>query len=180
MQWTDESGGAYGSDPYGGIGYTHARGHEGVRTTMPPEVGESARPVFVDASGRRQRRALRAARLLVIPAGGYVALLIGALLGGPSISSPFVPQSDAHPDTPRTTAPDPASATGHSKDSATAAARKNAGSAARQTPGRPAASTAPAATAAPSTTNTSSSRPGSKANPASKGRALGSSHKPVK
>ncbi|ARF53487.1 hypothetical protein [Streptomyces gilvosporeus] len=140
---------------------------------------ESARPVFVDASGRRQRRVLRAARLLVIPAGGYVALLVSTMLGGPDISSPFVPHADsAHSARPGATAPDPSSGTGHPARSASpTAAQKNAGTAARKAPGptgRPTASTAPAApsrpTAAPATT----------AAPTHRGRALGTSHKPVK
>ncbi|KPC59631.1 hypothetical protein ADL29_33875 [Streptomyces chattanoogensis] len=138
---------------------------------------ESARPVFVDSSGRRQRRVLRAARLLVIPAGGYVAVLISTMLGGPDISSPFVPHADsAHSARPRATAPDPSSGTGRSPRSASpTAAQKNSGTAAQPTPGptgRPTASADPAAPSGPPTT----------AAPAhsSKGRGLGSSHKRVK
>ena len=54
-------------------------------------LNESPRPVLVDFSGRRQRRLLRAAGLLMILAGGYVALLISTVLVGPGLSSPFVP-----------------------------------------------------------------------------------------
>ncbi|MFJ3305888.1 hypothetical protein ACIPSA_22720 [Streptomyces sp. NPDC086549] len=146
----------------------------------------SVRPVFVDSSGRRQRRVLRAARLLLIPAGGYVALLISAVLGGPTVSSPFVPQPDsAHPTTSRATAPDSSSGTGHSAGSATAG-QKNSRPASRQTPGptvptaRTAAATAPAATSGPTAAPTRTTSPTSTATPGSKGRALGSSHKPVK
>ncbi|MFF3143216.1 hypothetical protein ACFVRU_16170, partial [Streptomyces sp. NPDC057927] len=55
MRRTDEGGGAYGEDPYGDAGH----------------------------AGRRRRRVRRAARLLVIPIGGYVALLLNTMLGGP-------------------------------------------------------------------------------------------------
>ncbi|HEY5834510.1 hypothetical protein [Streptomyces sp.] len=59
----------------------------------------AAAPVFVDASGRRQRRVRRLGRFLVIPAAGYVALLLSALLGGPSVPSPYLPlpEPGAHP-----------------------------------------------------------------------------------
>lgn len=50
-----------------------------------------ARPVFVDPSGRRQRRVRRMGRLLVIPAAGYAALLLSAAFGGPSFDSPYLP-----------------------------------------------------------------------------------------
>ncbi|MEV6992694.1 hypothetical protein AB0N87_26375 [Streptomyces sp. NPDC093228] len=177
-------------------------GHGDVLTVPPPEnntpdlpapgpdtpEGDSTRPVFVDPTGRRQRRVLRAARLLVVPAGGYVALLISAVLGGPSLSAPFVPQPDStHPDTPRATAPDTPAGPGHTAGSATSAARqanvrptppqKTSGSA-----GRPATS---AATPAPTTpTHTAIEAPNSTptATPTRtpKGRAVGSSHNPVK
>ncbi|MGW2522749.1 hypothetical protein ACWC09_38355 [Streptomyces sp. NPDC001617] len=225
MQWTDEDGGSYGEDPYGGAGqyaygyeyatgthpcaagtHPHAAGPDPATTawdsahgdvlTVPlprfdtaghpvPEsdthAGQSVRPVFVDSSGRRQRRVLRAARLLAIPAGGYVALLISTMLGGPSISSPFVPQPDSpHPTAPRATAPD----SGHSGESTSpTTARKKAGPALRQTPGVPrrsAVSTAPAATSGPTATPTRTTKPNQAATPTSKGRALGSSHHPVK
>ncbi|GGN56334.1 hypothetical protein GCM10011579_017250 [Streptomyces albiflavescens] len=252
MQWTDQSGGAYGEDPYSDVGYAYAHGygygyggsatadtatlswhpeepaqwtypqsnaqatgadpyaaemplyaagpgpattawgvpHGGVLTMPPPPfdapghpvpgpdtpVSESVRPVFVDSSGRRQRRVLRAARLLVIPAGGYVALLISTMLGGPSISSPFVPQQDsAHPATPRATAPDSSSGTGHSGESASStAAREISSPAARKTP------SAPAATSGPTAAPTRITAPTSTVTRTSKGRAVGSSHKPVK
>ncbi|MFI1096814.1 hypothetical protein [Streptomyces sp. NPDC020917] len=49
------------------------------------------RPVFVDPSGRRQRRVRRLGRLLAIPAAAYVALLLSTALGGPSVNSPYLP-----------------------------------------------------------------------------------------
>ncbi|MEU6656101.1 hypothetical protein ABZ904_43820 [Streptomyces sp. NPDC046900] len=275
MQRTDESGSAYGEDPYRGAGYADTYGYEhggsapadtatvpwapeqlaqeahptghahvartdpyttrpnlyviatdpyaagphpatagwdaphgDVLTVPPPELdpsgppapgpgapkSQSVRPVFVDSSGRRQRRVLRAAQLLVIPAGGYVALLISALLGGPTLNAPFVPQPDSpHPTTPGVTAPDASSGTGHSAGNGSpAAAQTNS----RPTPtqrasgstDRSAASAASAAApvptaastgiASPTSTPTASATPVS--NPHSKGRAVGSSHNPVK
>ncbi|MFF7751942.1 hypothetical protein ACFZCP_22415 [Streptomyces sp. NPDC007971] len=166
-----------------------ATGLSGAEPDTPES--ESGRPVFVDSSGRRQRRVRRAARLLVIPAGVYVVLLISTLLGGPSISSPFVPQAGStHPATPRATAPGTSSGTGHPARSAGPGAGHNSsGAAARKTPGpaeRSAASTAPAATprstAAPTSIAAPAPAPAPTAAPApsSKGRALGSSHRPVK
>ncbi|MFF3511475.1 hypothetical protein [Streptomyces sp. NPDC002573] len=275
MQSTDESGRAYGEDPYGGAGHAYAHGyaysgmtttdtvamprdpgqraqgthpkgdacaaetdpyatrthlhadgpgpartaweglhgdvltvpHPGLDATGPSAPGpvapkgESVRPVFVDATGRRQRRVLRVAQLLVIPAGGYVALLISTLLGGPTLSAPFVPQPDStHPTTPHASAPDASPGTGHSAGSVRpAAAQKNPRSTtAQRTPGsteRPTASSAaaPVPAAAPtgvaSATSASVSAPTAAptrtaaaptSHPSSKGRALGASHKPVK
>ncbi|WP_051969741.1 hypothetical protein [Kitasatospora azatica] len=65
-----------------------------------PALDDQA-PVFVDASGRRQRRVRRAGRLLAIPAAGYVALLISSALGGPTVHSPLLPL----PAPPPTSAP---------------------------------------------------------------------------
>ncbi|AOR31721.1 hypothetical protein BFF78_12255 [Streptomyces fodineus] len=143
---------------------------------------DPARPVFVDSSGRRQRHVLRAARLLLIPAGGYVALLAGTLLGGPSVSAPFVPQPDTtHGAAPGLSAPDSPSGSAHA-----AASHDNSRPTARQTPapaGRRAASTAPGpAPAATSGTGTVSRTVTATPVPAhsSRGRALGASHKHVK
>jgi hypothetical protein len=67
--------------------------------SAPPPVVDSAAvgPVFVDPSGRRQRRVRRVGWLLVVPAAGYVAVLLSTVLGGPS--SPFLPLPEAggHP-----------------------------------------------------------------------------------
>ncbi|MFI1303867.1 hypothetical protein [Streptomyces sioyaensis] len=147
--------------------------------------GGSASPVFVDSSGRRQRRVLRAARLLLIPAGGYVAVLISTMLGGPGISSPFVPHAESpHSATPTATAPDSSSGTGHPTRSASpTTARKNSGTAVRTPPGPtgpPAASTAPAAPSRHAAAPTRTASPTPAPAHSSKGRALGSSHKPVK
>ncbi|MDX3759466.1 hypothetical protein [Streptomyces sp. AK02-04a] len=150
------------------------------------------RPVFVDSSERRQRLVLRVARLLVIPAGGYVALLISTMLGGPGISAPFVPQPDTtHRAAPRATASDSPSGTGHSAGSTSStAAHDKSGPTAQRTssPVRPTASTAPVATSGPtaaptrttSATATASPTPTPAPAPSSQGRALGTSHKPVK
>ncbi|MFB7503901.1 hypothetical protein [Streptomyces broussonetiae] len=145
--------------------------------------GEPVRPVFVDASGRRQRRVLRAARLLVIPAGGYVALLISTVLGGPGAGAPFVPQSDAaHRATPHVTASDSPPAPSHSAGRVNSAAgHADSLPTAQRTaqPVRPTALTAPATTAPTRVTS-----PTATASPtptfSSRGRARGTSHKPAK
>jgi hypothetical protein len=165
-------------------------GEESQRTAGRPvpepdtPEGESVRPVFVDSSGRRQRHVLRAARLLVIPAAGYVAVLISTLLGGPSISAPFVPQAGStHPATPRATAPDSPSGTGHSAESASSTApHKSSGTAAGSASAPTDRSTATALATAPTATSQPTAAPATTAAPApgSKGRAVGSSHKPVK
>jgi len=246
VQWTDESGGAYGEDPYGGVGYpytygydyssatsdtatmpwnpaqlavwthpsgdTHATGADPyatgthfyatgpdpathawdiphVLTVPPPELdttghpepgpdtpeSDSVRPIFVDASGRRQRRVLRAARLLVIPAGGYVALLISTVLGGPSLSSPFVPQPDSTHPKPHAAAPDSSPDAGHSAGSASPTAAQQTS---RPTD-RPTASATSAAASVPTAAPTTVTAP-TRATPTSNGRAIGSSHKPLK
>ncbi|MEU0966412.1 hypothetical protein ABZ357_13705 [Streptomyces sp. NPDC005917] len=261
MQGTNESGGAYGEDPYGGAGHTYAYGHENgggaptdtatmswdpvepaqrthpqgdpqvmeayaraigmpqyvaepvpvtspwgsphgdVPIGLPPEfdtseypvpesdtsADESARPVFVDSSGRRRRRVRRAAGLLMIPAGGYFALLISTMLGGPGISAPFVPQPDStHRTPPRAAVPDSSSGTGHSAGSPSpTAARQNSRSAVPHTPGataRPAASLTATVTSEPTEAPTATTSPTSTTPSAHvpKGRALGSSHRPVK
>ncbi|MEU1031056.1 hypothetical protein ABZ402_20310 [Streptomyces mirabilis] len=175
--------------------------HGDVLTVPPPEfdtgapisepetpANESVRPVFVDSSGRRRRRVLRATRLLMIPAGGYVALLISTMLGGPGIGSPFGPQPDStHPATPRATAPDASPGTGHSAGTASpTAGQRNSGPAGQKTPGPTAASATPAATSGPTaaptglTSPTSTAAPAPLSTPTRKGRANGSSHHPVK
>ncbi|MFJ9455244.1 hypothetical protein ACIRST_09205 [Kitasatospora sp. NPDC101447] len=58
-------------------------------------------PVFVDASGRRQRRIRRLGAVLAVPAGGYLVLLGSTLLGGPTVNAPFLPL----PQPPAPTAP---------------------------------------------------------------------------
>ncbi|MEU6325628.1 hypothetical protein [Streptomyces sp. NPDC047009] len=160
---------------------------------------QSVRPVFVDSSGRRRRRVLRAAQLLVIPAGGYVVLLISALLGGPTLSAPFVPQPDStHPTTPSAIAPDASSGTGHSagKGGPTEAQTNSSPTPTQKAPGSTDGSAAPATSAAaapgptaastgvapPTSTPTASATATATTttNPHSKGRAVGSSHNPVK
>ncbi|GAA4998554.1 hypothetical protein GCM10023335_10210 [Streptomyces siamensis] len=166
----------------------------GAPASVPnPPKSESVSPVFVDSSGRRQRRVLRAARLLVIPAGGYAALLVSAVLGGPSLNAPFVPQPDStHPTKPHASAPD-ASPGGQSagsvrptaaqKNSRSTTVQKTSGSTSRSTASTTsAAASVPAAvpTGVASPTSTSAPTAAPTSTPTSKGRALGSSHNPVK
>jgi hypothetical protein len=259
VQWTDQSGGAYDEDPYGGTGGAYACSHQSdggtvtdtatlswdtahlvpwtppagdliamvakaqipgtpplgsepdhimatewdwqhgeVITPMPPTLDPSgrpapqdtpenhpARPVFVDASGRRQRRVRRAARLLVIPAGGYVALMISALLGGPTISAPFVPLPDApHPATPSATAPDSPSGADPAAQDATSGAAHGKSRAAAGQPAVSSTTSEPAVTATATTSPTTGAAPAPTATPtathSTKGREIASSHKPTK
>ncbi|MEU6417806.1 hypothetical protein [Streptomyces spiralis] len=194
-QWTYPEDGTH-SDVLSDVLTVAPQGFEppGLADQVPDTpAGAAVRPVFVDSSGRRQRRVLRAARLLMIPAGGYVALLVSAVLGGPSITSPSVPQTDsAHRPTPQATAPDSAPpGTGHSTgrtspDTARQSSRPTAQSTAGPTDGTAVAPTAPTATsgptAAPTRTTSPASAPtaGSTPDPSAKGRAVGSTHRPVK
>jgi hypothetical protein len=165
-------------------------GHPVPGPDAPEPEGESVRPVFVDSSGRRQRRVLRAARLLLIPAGCYVALLISAALGGPTLNAPFVPQPDPthHPAKPHAapsgSTPEARHSTGNTNPST---ARKTSGSALRPTASAtPAPTSAPTSAPAAAPTATTSPAPARAHAPATtpaptpKGRAIGSSHKPVK
>ncbi|SEO35345.1 hypothetical protein [Actinacidiphila rubida] len=63
----------------------------GAAEQRPRRFRDVDRPVFVDASGRRQRRVRRLGYLLVIPAAAYVALVLSTVLGGPSVDSPLLP-----------------------------------------------------------------------------------------
>ncbi len=83
------------------------RTHSRERTSRAP-AGQDAGPVFVDGSGRRQRRMRRLGRLLLLPAAGYVALLISAAFGGPTPSSPYVPLPRAGDHRPGDAEPTPA------------------------------------------------------------------------
>ncbi|MEV7442742.1 hypothetical protein AB0O22_16565 [Streptomyces sp. NPDC091204] len=66
---------------------------------VPPVPAATEAPVFVDTSGRRQRRVRRWGYLLVVPAVAYVVLLMSTLLGGPTFRSSFLPSAQA-PQTP--------------------------------------------------------------------------------
>ncbi|WP_251072246.1 hypothetical protein [Streptomyces sp. ISL-43] len=139
-------------------------------------------PVFVDSSGIRQRRVRRLGWLLVVPAAGYVVLLVSSLFGGPTLSSPFLPlphtppvpnaaQSKAPPAaaTTASTAPpkrDGTAASGAAQAPATPSAasptRGNTIGTTTPTATRPAPSPGNGATPAPGPTNhgRSSSAPG--------------------
>ncbi|MFF2149425.1 hypothetical protein, partial [Kitasatospora sp. NPDC058190] len=66
-----------------------------VAPAVDPQPEASPAPVFVDASGRRQRRIRRLGVVLAVPAGGYLALLVSTLLGGPTVNAPFLPLPQA-------------------------------------------------------------------------------------
>ncbi|MGW3129637.1 hypothetical protein [Streptomyces sp. NPDC001076] len=202
----DRLAGAECDSPHGDVITVLPTDHDDSDRPVPePDTPENdpARPVFVDASGRRQRRVRRAARLLVIPAGVYVALLVSALLGGPAVTAPFVPLPDTtHPATPRATTSGSPAGTGHGhpgRNTDAGAAAENArptsprtasDRADGQTGGQP-TTTAPGVTSAPTASPTTASpttsadasasaSAGSTAAPSAKGRAIGASHRPVK
>lgn len=62
-------------------------------------------PVFVDASGRRLRRVRLIGGVALAVVGGYVVLLLVALLGGPNVAAPYLPQPAAPTANAAATAP---------------------------------------------------------------------------
>ncbi|MBJ6637068.1 hypothetical protein H4K36_02250 [Streptomyces sp. DHE7-1] len=127
---------------------------------------------------------LRTTWLLVTPAVGYVALLTSSLLGGPTISAPFVPRT--HPADPASTHVSTAPPTsGDARSAEPAAAHKNTATdvPSAATPSRTSATataTAPATTSRTPPTPTETFTQASAPAPSTKGRALGSSHRPSK
>lgn len=89
-------------------------------STDHPPAPPTPAPVFVDASGRRQRRVRRAGRILAVPAAGYLALLASSALGGPTLDAPFLPGNPAR------TAPAPAAPPETPTAAATTTARPTA------------------------------------------------------
>nr|WSX49377.1 hypothetical protein OG409_10680 [Streptomyces sp. NBC_00974] len=152
-------------------------GRPGPAHTSPRHAPEPS-PVFVDASGRRQRRVRRTGRLLVIPAAAYVVLLISTLMGGPTVRSPLLPAAPA-PHTPEpeassaaTSSPGPSrrSSAGEGLSPTPSAARtpSKAATAGGRTPApgqtglpviAPTAGTTPGNGAAPPAANTGHGRP---------------------
>lgn len=62
----------------------------------PPSTGPAApAPVFLDATGRRLKRARLAGGTVTAAVAAYVVLLLSAALGGPSIDAPFLPRPAA-------------------------------------------------------------------------------------
>ncbi|MEV7519403.1 hypothetical protein [Streptomyces sp. NPDC091371] len=118
-------------------------------TAASPSPAEAAEPspVFVDTSGRRQRRVRRLGWLLVVPAAAYVVLVLSSLFGGPTLRSPFLPAprvADAAPSTSPAAEPRPSASAGPRRSAAPTGAASQAPS-----PGRPSAGNEPAT--APST-----------------------------
>ncbi|MCX5013107.1 hypothetical protein OG765_19245 [Streptomyces sp. NBC_00555] len=96
-----------------------------------PSAAEAAgpRPVFVDSSGRRQRRVRRLGWLLVVPAAAYVVLVLSSLSGGPTLRSPFLPAprgADAAPSKAPAAGPGPSASTGPRRSAAPAGATSQA------------------------------------------------------
>jgi hypothetical protein len=110
----------------------------GTPTGSATDAGAAA-PVFVDASGRRQRRVRRFGRFLVIPAAGYVALLLSAALGGPSVPAPYLPLPETGDHGGGVPGPAPSGASGAPR----------APGDTRVTPGTPGPGSTPSATATP-------------------------------
>ncbi|MFF4343216.1 hypothetical protein ACFY00_25215 [Kitasatospora sp. NPDC001540] len=151
-------------------------------TPLAARPADPAPPVFVDASGRRQRRSRRIGWLLAVPAAGYLALVASSALGGPSFDAPFVPKpaAPAGPSIPVPSgAPDPG--TGPVADGRPTPGPDRTGAAttrpARATAAPVAASSAPGGTAGPTTAATT---PGAAASHGRPTAAPGNSRKPVK
>lgn len=121
-------------------------------------------PVFVDTSGRRQRRVRRLGLLLAVPAVAYIAVLVSALLGGPGASSAYLPLPDSaehHPRGPASGAPQRAGDDPGRPEPASSAVPENPSGAASRTPAsapRPGTSAtappSPGASSAPSAAKT--------------------------
>ncbi|MFI8106048.1 hypothetical protein [Streptomyces sp. NPDC086023] len=132
-----------------------AGAHEAVPDPASAGIPEAG-PVFVDSSGRRQRRVRRWGYLLVVPALAYVALLVSTLLGGPTIEAPFLPSAQAprsaEPADPTggagSPAPTGADPTGHDPRTTPADTR---GTVPSPGPGATAGTGGPAPTSAPTT-----------------------------
>lgn len=130
-------------------------------------------PVFVDTSGRRQRRVRRWGYLLVVPAVGYVALLVSALLGGPTVQAPFLPAARPPQTEAPSATPSPASdsaapggetasstpRTGHSTAPGSATASPTPSATPTVHGSAPATRPAPAQTTAPATGKPTSQSP---------------------
>lgn len=112
--------------------------------------------MFVDASGRRQRRVRRAGRILAIPAAGYVVLLLSTALGGPSVNAPYLPLPAApHHAKPAATTGDLATPTG----AATGRDTSRTGAPTKTSAGSSPSAAAPTASAVPVPTGAPSSSP---------------------
>ncbi|MFD7257885.1 hypothetical protein [Streptomyces sp. NPDC059874] len=108
-------------------------------TVASPSAAEAAEPspVFVDASGRRQRRVRRLGWLLVVPAAAYVVLVLSSLVGGPTLRSPFLPAprgADAAPSKSPAAESGPSASAAPRRTSAPTAAASQAPAAAPASP----------------------------------------------
>ncbi|MGW9070020.1 hypothetical protein ACWGQT_11330 [Streptomyces yangpuensis] len=132
----------------------------------------SAAPVFVDGSGRRQRRVRRWGYLLVIPAAAYVILLLSTLMGGPTFRSPLLPASQA-PQTPAPGEPARGATAGPSPRGTAGAGPRATPAAARPTAPAPAATSgtaAPVTGPAPTKATTGPADPGQRSPGGGRGR----------
>lgn len=131
----------------------------GAEDSRPGGSHRAARPVFLDPSGRRQRRVRRLGCLLAVPAAAYAVLLLSTALGGPSVDSPYLPlpaagDHRAGQATPAHTAPHrtPSAAGGASHPAGTPTARATAGPATSAPPAARPSASASAAPGRPSAT----------------------------
>ncbi|WP_033213605.1 hypothetical protein [Kitasatospora phosalacinea] len=125
-------------------------------TPLAARPTDPAAPVFVDASGRRQRRSRRLGWLLAVPAVGYLALVASSALGGPSFDAPFLPKpaAPAGPSIPVSTEPPAPSAGSAADDRPTSGPARTTAPATRQaqaTAAPPVAANTAGRTAAPTT-----------------------------
>ncbi|WP_344781303.1 hypothetical protein [Microbacterium kribbense] len=70
-------------------------------------------PVFLDTTGRRLRRVRVAAGAVVAAALCYAVLLVSAMVGGPTIDAPLLPQPPSAAGTATTPAPQPSATHPH-------------------------------------------------------------------
>ncbi|MFD8002814.1 hypothetical protein [Streptomyces mirabilis] len=171
MQRRDESGGAYGEDPYGDAGHAYAYGYE-YGGSVATDTGTMSWDSVELAHWTHSEYSTHATGTDPHATGTH-----------PYVAGPY-------PTTPRATAPDAPPGTGHSAGTASpTAGQRNSGLAVQKAPGptdRSVASAAPAATSGPTAAPARITSPTSTAAPAPlstltrKGRANGSSHRAVK
>lgn len=141
-------------------------------------------PVFVDASGRRLRGVRVAAGIALTAALSYVGLLASAVLGGPTIEAPFLPQPPVAAQNAPIPSPQPTASEARRVSPASPAPRRTASLPAPIVRATPAPSTpAPDPGTAPVSDPTpapQTSAPGPSADPPGKsGSAPGQTRKPT-
>ena len=72
-------------------GPPHGRGYPHRAMSRNISLYRAQRPIFVDASGRRQRGLQVAGAIGILSAVGYIGVLLSTVLGGPTIHSALLP-----------------------------------------------------------------------------------------